>query len=610
MVTDVHGWIAGQHARHEPQLNLDFGDLVSLYERLQECMIDLEEEKQGDWFLLFNGDFMDGTGLSTVPPEYLAPLLQQVPFSALNVGNHELYFNEVVDYMMKPASEDGFIASWGGKYLATNVDHISYDSRTNTTIHQPFGSRYTYLHGRNRNTTILTFGFLYNFLGNSNHTRVRNVEDVLQEPWFGNVLTDFNNYDAILVLAHMDAVDPLVFTILEIIRSHVGASMPIQFLTGHTHRRHYEVLDPMATSLEAGRFMDTVGYVSFPTQKTVEASRMGEKEDGAHSLIQHRFLNANKDEIATTVLQGSPGDDFSTLNGRALTAKMQQTQQMLGLLDVVTACAPGVYVLEKPIDDKSSLWWLYLNEVIPKTLFPRLAAEESFSKTSIPIFLQGTGALRYDLMGPTIVVDDIIAITPFANPIYQVGHRLTAQALLTIFDELKADELSSDWELAGLVNFGVAGGRPSVNKSDDDTSLYDLYTVQFHLKRLSGLIRQVQEVEYAPKPLFATKSHGKLQSSTPLDTTNLWMDFIDNEWKCPQHHSDASKPHLRTSWLGMAINTSREFDASGFVTLSGFILLFVVLVAFTLIRRRRRPFLPPTRDKSSCIGEGTPLLSH
>lgn len=51
VVTDIHGWIAGQHARHEPELNVDFGDLVSLYERLQACASD----GGGDWFLLFNG---------------------------------------------------------------------------------------------------------------------------------------------------------------------------------------------------------------------------------------------------------------------------------------------------------------------------------------------------------------------------------------------------------------------------------------------------------------------------------------------------------------------------------------------------------------------------
>ena len=56
VVTDIHGWIAGQHARHEPELNFDFGDLVSLYERIQACADRGNVNGVvGDWFLLFNG---------------------------------------------------------------------------------------------------------------------------------------------------------------------------------------------------------------------------------------------------------------------------------------------------------------------------------------------------------------------------------------------------------------------------------------------------------------------------------------------------------------------------------------------------------------------------
>lgn len=40
-----------------------------------------------------NGDFMDGTGISTIPPTELVPILQCMPFDAINAGNHELYHN-------------------------------------------------------------------------------------------------------------------------------------------------------------------------------------------------------------------------------------------------------------------------------------------------------------------------------------------------------------------------------------------------------------------------------------------------------------------------------------------------------------------------------------
>ena len=600
---------------------------------------------------------MDGTGLSTVPPKYLAPLLQQIPFSALNVGNHELYFNDVVDYMMirdDSTNEEGFIASWGGNYLASNVDFVynpngvsigaTANRHTNATTiipkTRPFGDRFTFLQGQNSNTTILAFGFLYNFLGHCNHTRVRLVEDVLQEQWFVDVLSN-HHYDAILVLAHMDAVDPLVYTILNAIRSFVGPLMPIQFLTGHSHRRHYEVLDPFATSFEAGRYMDTIGFASFPTLRTVldsSSSRNSmQAEQSAPALFQHNFLNANVNEVATTVFGGLPGDDFSTPNGRRLSAKMQQTQQELGLLEVLTDCAPRNYELEKPLNDTSSLWWLYINEVIPKALFPRLldtvgGDKEATVTGTVPIFLQGTGALRYDLMGPTVVVDDIIAVSPFRNPIFQVGSRLTAQELRTILDSLQVDQVAPGWESAGFVKFGVAGNRPT----DDDNELYyDLYTVEFHLEQLSQQVIQAHENctgdadkkdrnFFTPQPLFDGALRGK-QPSKHLETTQLWMEYVRAEWKCPDQPHDVMNTWFDT--LGAAnlmhenphMNSTRTMLQSRGATLSLIFLVVATAVAFmeSIRRRQRRYVLPPQPSvgqvchrshTSNSFGENTPLL--
>jgi 2',3'-cyclic-nucleotide 2'-phosphodiesterase (5'-nucleotidase family) len=89
VVTDIHGWIAGLHARHEPNLNVDFGDLVSLYQKLSTASTcndnddndDDDDDDSGDWFLVFNGDFMDGTGLSAKnPTDEMTTILKQMPF--------------------------------------------------------------------------------------------------------------------------------------------------------------------------------------------------------------------------------------------------------------------------------------------------------------------------------------------------------------------------------------------------------------------------------------------------------------------------------------------------------------------------------------------------
>ena len=59
-------------------------------------------DKDGkDIFFVMNGDFMDGTGLSKIPPKELVPIIQSMPFDAINIGNHELYHNEVIEYITK-----------------------------------------------------------------------------------------------------------------------------------------------------------------------------------------------------------------------------------------------------------------------------------------------------------------------------------------------------------------------------------------------------------------------------------------------------------------------------------------------------------------------------
>lgn len=64
VVTDVHSWVAG-HGFHEPGLNADYGDVLSFYQRLKE---------EHDVLFVMNGDFMDGTGLSTIPPSVSLPM--------------------------------------------------------------------------------------------------------------------------------------------------------------------------------------------------------------------------------------------------------------------------------------------------------------------------------------------------------------------------------------------------------------------------------------------------------------------------------------------------------------------------------------------------------
>ncbi|CAB9515977.1 5'-nucleotidase [Seminavis robusta] len=288
VLTDVHSWVGG-HSSSAPDNsnNVDYGDVLSFYQLLHaHC----QQHEMDLWFVV-NGDWIDGTGISlNDDTSYLTPILEHMPWDALNVGNHELYRDEVVTQFMRPG---GFVEWWGDRYVSSNVIYNPHQ--------QPLGERYRFLRGKN--STVLTFGFLYNMQDASSLVTVETVESVVEEPWFVDVVTNANNeptgdYDAILIMAHMDVKDELVTVLLDKIRSLVGDHMPVQFLTGHTHFRRIETLDAASVSFEAGKFLDTIGFVSFPKKQTLTNHR--------------RSLQGNSNE--TTPLLGPGGTEWQNVS--------------------------------------------------------------------------------------------------------------------------------------------------------------------------------------------------------------------------------------------------------------------------------------------------------
>ncbi|VEU38597.1 unnamed protein product [Pseudo-nitzschia multistriata] len=497
VVTDVHSWIAGNH-RDDPRnwpldehrnrvQDADYGDILSFYQRLGDLVKDHNSNnygKQRDLFFVMNGDFVDGTGLSENPPRHLMPLLKHMPWDAINVGNHELYSDKTVQFLVQ---RDGYDSKMGGNRstiypVATppiwNGRYLSSNTLLTETMEPMTGKRYTYLVGPNTNITLLAFGFLYDFHENGPATTTLSVEKVIQQDWFADVLSGGRNsstgndygheawkpFDAVLVLAHMDCLDPLVATILEGIRALLPPdkkNIPVQFVTGHTHRRCHARLDDHSESFEAGRFLDTIGFVSFDANtRTTQATNGSNNNRQSDSNFRHRFLDANKQSLLQTLMRSSHlshggnqrglsfSEGFGTPEGRALTRAIRDTQKDLGL-DVVLGCSPRTYGIfdyetepitrapsssdaNPPRNDwfsESSLWGLYVANVLPRQLLrpmlalSRQARDDSSGEEAAeahPLFLAGTGSLRYTLFEGPVTVNDVIAISPFNNSIVEI----------------------------------------------------------------------------------------------------------------------------------------------------------------------------------------------
>jgi 2',3'-cyclic-nucleotide 2'-phosphodiesterase (5'-nucleotidase family) len=167
-------------------------------------------------------------GISNASPvdgEELFPILMNVPFDAMAIGNHECYGGDTINAMITT----NYISSRKGTYLTSNV-------LLSSTM-QPLGSRYTVLTGANSGVKLLVFGMLYNMNDHTDVVSVETVESTMASEWFLTALKT-EKYDAVAVLFHVDYRDPLITTVLTGIRDVIGDKVPIQFLTGmHTQVR-------------------------------------------------------------------------------------------------------------------------------------------------------------------------------------------------------------------------------------------------------------------------------------------------------------------------------------------------------------------------------------
>jgi 2',3'-cyclic-nucleotide 2'-phosphodiesterase (5'-nucleotidase family) len=473
VVTDVHSWVGGRAVHEGSALDANYGDILSFYERLKE----LEADK--DIFFVMNGDFMDGTGLSTYPPTHLTPILRFMPWDAVTIGNHELYRDVNVEYMTQ---KGGFVSHWNGKYLTSNV------LMANTN--EPIGSRFTYLQGKN--STVLTFGFLYDMQNNCNTTIVETVEQAVQSDWFADELSK-GDFDAILVLAHMGVDDPLVNVILNATRAIVGPNVPVQFITGHTHVRDNQLLDDRASSFEPGHYLDTLGFCSFPSKHGVR--------ENVTADFKHVFIDAN-----VKTLKGILGiDEMSTSSGSALSSLIHETQKDLGLLNVV-GCSPQTFLLLNGLEERQSLWALYLYEVVMHGFF-------RYNQSKV--LIQSTGAFRYDLYQGNVTVDDVIAVSPYNDSWYKISERMLGADILLAFDNLSRENNTLHPELPEWVMSGAI--LPDL--------YYDVFSESFVMTMLSTLLSNITGTYYEPMQVFT-------RAGVAVTTTQLWFDFVSNYWSC------------------------------------------------------------------------------
>lgn len=408
-VTDVHSWIFGgdmeapQGANHSFMQDAGFGDLISFVSHVRAQANAVGK----DVFLFDNGDIVDGTGLSNVFDDHcsaLLPLYQRVPFDALNCGNHELYDNRT----MEAFSDSGYIRSWNGRYLTSNL--------LNASTKQPLGSRYTVLHGNFSRVRLLVFGFMYNMTtadGKCDAVSVVPVAEALASDWFQSALeAEGKVADAIVVLAHMAAEEPHIVEIIHAIRQ-VLPAIPIHVFAGHSHKRAEISVDFRASIFEPGNFFNTLGFATFDLPVP----------DDAQSPVTFQLQHIDTSVQTMAALFNESPTQFPTLDGVSFAKEVNSSREALGLTKIL-GCMTQYY-------GAGPLFDLYMSDIA--TNFLLLPAQNASQW-----FLQSSGSIRYEFYPGNFTVDDVWKVMPFRDQFFMIKN-LRGSSLKMLLDTLNAN---------------------------------------------------------------------------------------------------------------------------------------------------------------------------
>ncbi|KIL68725.1 hypothetical protein M378DRAFT_157830 [Amanita muscaria Koide BX008] len=407
--TDSHGWLLGHQKKSFPEPNYsgDFGDFASFVAHMKQIAL----ERDVDLLLVDSGDLHDGTGLSDgYPPGGVDAhdsnqFFKQLPYDLLSIGNHELYI-----YANTLDMYQNFVPHFNGRYLSSNVNITIADAEGNP-ISVPVGSRYAKFQTR-KGRRVTAFGVLYDFTGNDHNTTVQTVENMVKEDWFLQAIAD--EPDFFLLVGHMPVSQdnwPAVFNAIRAVHPYT----PILIFGGHSHIRDCNQLDSRSMSLESGRYMETVGWMSVELTK-------------ANLTFSRRYLDPNR--VTYEYHTQTSNQTFDTSLGKSITNGLLALWQSFNLGYEFGTAPQDYYLNRAPYPSNSSL----LTELGTKALPYALTVNNT--RGNIPnIIIVNTGSQRFDLYAGSFNKNDQLTISPFTDAfqfIANVSLSVASQVLPTL----------------------------------------------------------------------------------------------------------------------------------------------------------------------------------
>ncbi|GAA5820908.1 hypothetical protein JCM3770_004862 [Rhodotorula araucariae] len=385
--TDTHGWLLG-HQRNEPAFSGDWGDYYSFVQRMKD-----EARRRGvDLLLVDSGDRVDGNGLvdaepSPRPKGYTAlSIFSRVSYDVVTTGNHELYKYPVASYVSSVMRD-----KFGDRWVVSNVNITSRDEagRAETRLLGNRLRRFTTDQGR----SVLAFGPLFDFKAHAEGLSVQSPSSMVREPWFQSAIASAPDF--FLLVGHMSLrtePDAEWSAVVRAIRE-VHPTVPVLVFGGHHHVRDCIQEDAYSMSLAAGRYFETIGFMSVS----------GLNDSSTPPVFRRRYIDQNRASYEYHV-----GTHFDTAQGRRISSELSETARRFNLTDQF-GIAPQDYFLHRyPHTSPHSIFHLLTTSVLP-----RLIRRED--RPARPFTVLNTGSVRFDVFKGPFTRNDQWIILPFTN---------------------------------------------------------------------------------------------------------------------------------------------------------------------------------------------------
>lgn len=257
------------------------------------------------------------------------------------------------------------------RYVSSNVNISIYDEQLGRNVSHVMGERYVKF-----NTTqgrrVTSLGILFEFKGQDGGITIQTPADMVKETWFAEAIAE--EPDFFLLAGHMPVRYGSWPTVVDAIRK-VHKDTPILISGGHTHIRDCYTYDENAIGIEAGRYLETIGWLSVNLTRSAGSKTM---------TYSRSYIDANRRNYAFHL--GLSDSRFDTPDGSAITDKMSDIASEWNLTDIY-GVAPQDYFLDRyPTSSNLSVVSLLGSSILPDVVLNN-PSEKNANRNDTPRFI-------------------------------------------------------------------------------------------------------------------------------------------------------------------------------------------------------------------------------